>query len=117
MTTELLPREIEHARREGLPAHDWIHRLRARLDNHPRLRVLYRALVGIVGTLTIIIGLILVPLPGPGWLIVFGGFALLGTEFRGARRVSQLLRRVLARAWAWLRARREARDARRATAT
>ena len=36
-----------------------------------------RIAVAIGGFTIVIVGLILVPLPGPGWLIVFGGLALL----------------------------------------
>ena len=40
-----------------------------------------RALVGILGGLVVLVGLILVPYPGPGWLVVFAGLAILATEF------------------------------------
>ncbi|MFZ1301307.1 MAG: TIGR02611 family protein [Candidatus Microsaccharimonas sp.] len=43
-----------------------------------------KVLIGIVGGLVVLIGLILVPYPGPGWLIVFGGLAILATEFQFA---------------------------------
>lgn len=46
-----------------------------------------KTLVGIVGGLVVIIGLILVPYPGPGWLVVFGGLAILSTEFEKAQKV------------------------------
>ena len=46
-----------------------------------------RVAVAIGGFGTVIVGLILVPLPGPGWLIVFGGLALLATEFMWAERL------------------------------
>ncbi|MEX1995722.1 MAG: PGPGW domain-containing protein [Candidatus Saccharimonadales bacterium] len=49
-----------------------------------------KPLVAMVGTLLIILGLLLVPLPGPGWLVVFGGLAVLATEFAVAEK---------ARAW------------------
>lgn len=45
-----------------------------------------KVLVGIIGALVTLIGLILVPYPGPGWLIVFGGLAILATEFQFAAR-------------------------------
>jgi uncharacterized protein (TIGR02611 family) len=38
----------------------------------------------IVGGLVVLIGLVLIPYPGPGWLIVFAGFAILATEFEFA---------------------------------
>ena len=46
-----------------------------------------KTLIGIVGGLVTLIGLVLVPYPGPGWLIVFGGLAILATEFQFASKV------------------------------
>ncbi len=46
-----------------------------------------KVLIGIVGGLVVLIGLILVPYPGPGWLVVFGGLAILATEFEFASKV------------------------------
>lgn len=46
-----------------------------------------KVLIGIAGGLVVLIGLILVPYPGPGWLIVFGGLAILATEFEFASKV------------------------------
>lgn len=43
--------------------------------------------IGLLGGLVVVVGLILVPYPGPGWLIVFAGLAILATEFEQARRV------------------------------
>ena len=64
-----------------------------------------------IGVLVVAIGLILVPLPGPGWLIVFVGLTILGTEFHWARRLLAWLRRVLSRFWerwtSWREARRQ----------
>lgn len=67
----------------------------------------YRIAVGTVGGVLAVGGLLLVPLPGPGWLIVFAGLAVLGTEFGWARRAAGWLRRQLERFWAWWKARRE----------
>jgi uncharacterized protein (TIGR02611 family) len=36
------------------------------------------------GGLVFIFGLILIPYPGPGWLVVFAGLAILSTEFEFA---------------------------------
>ncbi|MEJ3405880.1 TIGR02611 family protein [Rathayibacter sp. YIM 133350] len=80
-------------------AHRWIH-------SHPRLRTAYRAGVAVVGVVVALAGLVLVPLPGPGWLIVFIGLAILGTEFAWARRQSAFIKRQLSRFWAWWNARR-----------
>jgi uncharacterized protein (TIGR02611 family) len=82
-------------------------RLRGWIHRHPRLRAPYRVLVAMVGFGVVVIGLILVPLPGPGWLIVFIGVAVLGTEFPSAHRLTEAVRRLAHRARLWWRARRQ----------
>jgi uncharacterized protein (TIGR02611 family) len=62
-------------------------RLRAKLDASPVLHRLYRIGVGIVGTLVLVAGLAMIPYPGPGWLVVFAGLAILATEFAWAHRL------------------------------
>jgi uncharacterized protein (TIGR02611 family) len=81
------------------------------VEGHPRLRWVYRLGVGLLGTVIIVVGVILIPLPGPGWLIVFLGLAVLGTEFPAAHRLGLFLKRLVTRAWAWWRARRDRRVA------
>lgn len=66
-------------------------------------RLLRRLAVGAAGSVVVVVGLILVPLPGPGWAIVFAGVALLGTEFSWAERLLQAVRRRLAPAATLLR--------------
>lgn len=61
-----------------------------------------KVLIGIVGGLVVLIGLILVPYPGPGWLIVFGGLAILATEFAFASRVLTVARGKYDAWSAWL---------------
>ncbi|MGV9001625.1 MAG: TIGR02611 family protein [Candidatus Saccharimonadaceae bacterium] len=51
-----------------------------------------KVLVGIIGGLVTLIGFILIPYPGPGWLVVFGGLAILATEFESADRVLKYAR-------------------------
>ena len=46
-----------------------------------------RVAITIAGFVVVVVGLILVPLPGPGWLIVFAGLAILATEYVWARRL------------------------------
>jgi uncharacterized protein (TIGR02611 family) len=50
-------------------------------------RHLKRTVIGIVGGLVVVIGIIAIPYPGPGWLIVFTGLAILATEFEWAQRI------------------------------
>ncbi len=42
--------------------------------------------IGIIGGLVLIIGIIAIPYPGPGWLIVFAGLSILSTQFDWAKR-------------------------------
>ena len=46
-----------------------------------------RVAITVAGFSVMILGLILVPLPGPGWLIVFAGLAMLATEYVWAQRL------------------------------
>lgn len=54
---------------------------------------LYRVGVAVVGGLVLAIGVVLIPYPGPGWLVVFAGLAILAAEFHWARRLLGFLRR------------------------
>jgi uncharacterized protein (TIGR02611 family) len=81
----------------------WFHDARAWIRARPHVHLPYRILVGIVGGLIIIIGLILVPLPGPGWLIVFIGLTVLASEFAFFHRISTWLKARLHRFWDWVR--------------
>lgn len=42
--------------------------------------------VGVIGGLVLVLGLVAIPYPGPGWLIVFAGLGILSTEFEWAQR-------------------------------
>jgi len=46
-----------------------------------------RTTIAIVGGVVLVFGIIAIPYPGPGWLIVFAGLAILATEFPWARQV------------------------------
>ncbi|WP_433826431.1 TIGR02611 family protein [Actinoplanes sp. CA-015351] len=49
--------------------------------------------VGIVGSLVVAIGIVLIPFPGPGWAIVILGLAILAIEFHWARGVLAFTKR------------------------
>ena len=111
--TDTLTREIEIGESPQHPVRRVLRRARAWVERHPRIRFAYRFAVALLGATVAIVGLILVPLPGPGWLIVFLGIAILGTEFPAAHRLGQWLKRVLAKAlarWKSWRASRAARE-------
>ena len=102
------------AHRLGRGVAAFMGRWRGAIRRRPWLNTVYKVLVTALGIAIVVIGLILVPLPGPGWLIVFVGLTLLGTEYHWARRLLGWLRRVLARFWerwnAWRAARKAARE-------
>ncbi|MER5931403.1 TIGR02611 family protein [Streptomyces sp. NPDC002054] len=54
--------------------------------------------VFIVGLAVVITGVILLPLPGPGWVIIFGGMAIWATEFVWAQLVLRWTKRKVTEA-------------------
>ena len=68
----------------------------------PGGRHVYRLSVGIIGAAVTLGGLLLVPLPGPGWLIVFVGLAILASEFRWAQHLLDFARERLHEWTQWL---------------
>ena len=60
--------------------------------------ILKRVLVGIVGGLVTVIGVVALIAPGPGWLIIFAGLGILGTEFAWAARALKTAKGVASRA-------------------
>jgi uncharacterized protein (TIGR02611 family) len=55
-------------------------------------RLTLKIVITALGAAVVGIGLILVPLPGPGWLIVFAGIAIWSLEFHWARRLNGYVR-------------------------
>ena len=69
------------------------HPFRRFFARHRTLDLTYRVVVAVIGTAVVVGGVILIPLPGPGWLIVFAGLAILATEFAWAERLLRFARR------------------------
>jgi uncharacterized protein (TIGR02611 family) len=59
------------------------------------LKVLRKVVVALVGFPLLVLGAILVPLPGPGFLVMFIALALLATEFDWARKHAATIKRKL----------------------
>jgi uncharacterized protein (TIGR02611 family) len=74
------------------------HPFRQFFARHRTLDLTYRIVVAAIGSAVVIGGIALIPLPGPGWLIVFGGLAILATEFEWAGRLLDFARRKV-RGW------------------
>jgi uncharacterized protein (TIGR02611 family) len=62
----------------------------------------YRIGVGIVGALILALGIVAIPLPGPGWLIVIAGLFVLATEFTWAERLLDFTKRHVKRWTDWV---------------
>lgn len=82
---------------------------REAIRRKPGLDKAYRTGVKVVGGTTVGVGVVLMPLPGPGTLIALGGLAILGTESEGAKKLNQQGVAMAKRAAAAAKARREAR--------
>ncbi|WP_432976184.1 PGPGW domain-containing protein [Dactylosporangium sp. CA-233914] len=79
-------------------------RARQRAYATPLGRLGVKIAVAVTGTLVIAVGVVLLPLPGPGWVIILAGLALLAMEFAWARRLLHFTREQLLR---WTRLVRE----------
>ncbi|KAK1183391.1 TIGR02611 family protein [Streptomyces sp. NBS 14/10] len=54
--------------------------------------------VFLVGLAVVVIGIIMLPLPGPGWLVIFAGMAIWATEFVWAQLVLRWTKRKVTEA-------------------
>lgn len=75
---------------------------RERVRRLPGGWIAWRVGVTIVGVAAIAGGIILLPLPGPGWLIIFAGLGVLGTEYAWAKRLLGWLRELVRRWTDWV---------------
>lgn len=66
-------------------------------------RTLRRAGVATGGAVTVLLGLVLIPLPGPGTVIVLAGLTVMRKEFPAAGRAADRMKDVVAGAVARLR--------------
>lgn len=58
----------------------------------PRSGIVRKSGIAIIGISVILIGIPMIPLIGPGWLVVFTGLAILASEFAWAGRLRDRLR-------------------------
>jgi uncharacterized protein (TIGR02611 family) len=75
---------------------------RRRLAARRALDTAYRLGVGLVGAVVVVVGIVTIPLPGPGWLTVIAGLFLLATEFVWAERLLHYTRRRVEGWTQWL---------------
>ncbi|MDO5502781.1 MAG: TIGR02611 family protein [Actinomycetia bacterium] len=103
---ELDPRERMRARRyrksdpRYRPEYDF--RWRAKIRANPQSHFVYKWTIFVIGLLIVCVGLMMVPLPGPGWLVVILGLLLWSSEFDKAQGVLDFVRDKV-RIWnAWV---------------
>jgi len=65
-----------------------------------------RVAITIIGFVLVLGGIVLLPLPGPGMLIIIAGLAVLGTEYMWARRMLELAKKKAKEAAAKVRRRK-----------
>ncbi|MFN4001313.1 PGPGW domain-containing protein [Microcella sp.] len=87
---------------------------REAIRRRPTLEKAYRTGVKVVGGTTVGLGVVLMPLPGPGTLIALGGLAILGTESERAKRLNRQGVELAKRAGAAAKAAKAKHDARKA---
>lgn len=65
-------------------------------------RLTLQVVIAVLGGLVVAVGIVLIPFPGPGWLIVLAGLAIWAIEFVWAQRLLHFTRRRLEHWWHWL---------------
>ena len=61
------------------------------------LKQIKRIIIGIIGTIVLLIGIALLVLPGPAFILIPAGLAILATEFEWAKKLLQKVRDKLKR--------------------
>lgn len=64
--------------------------------------IVWRGAVIVVATLVILFGVVLLAIPGPGWLVIFAGLGILATEFEWAARLLRFARAQVSRWTQWV---------------
>jgi uncharacterized protein (TIGR02611 family) len=75
---------------------------RTRVRAMPGGRIVWRVAVTVIGVVVVAIGVVLLPLPGPGWVIIFAGLGILASEYAWAARLLKWVRNTLVRWTRWL---------------
>ncbi|MFI7607447.1 TIGR02611 family protein [Micromonospora sp. NPDC049366] len=60
---------------------------------NPTGRIALKIFISIAGALVVTLGIALIPLPGPGWLLVIAGLGIWAVEYHWARRLLGFTRR------------------------
>ena len=66
-------------------------------DQHPKLRIAKRIVVAVIGGTVTLIGIALIVLPGPAFVVIPIGLSILATQFLWARRFLRKAREMATR--------------------
>jgi len=80
----------------------WLRPVRSWVYRKPGGPLIWKTFIAVLGAAVVVVGLLLIPLPGPGWAVVFLGLAVWATEFVWAQRLLRRGRRLLREWTAWL---------------
>src|SRR5215207_5513233 len=64
-----------------------------RIRANPTGRLALKVGIGVLGSIVVAVGIVLIPFPGPGWAIVIVGLAILALEFAWAKNLLDFTRR------------------------
>ncbi len=76
--------------------------IRHRIRSTRTGRLTLQVVIAVLGAVVVTIGIILIPFPGPGWLIVLAGLAIWAIEFVWAQLLLSFTRARLEKWWHWL---------------
>ncbi len=79
----------------------WLRPIRDRVRGLPGGVLIWKLVIAALGGVIVVIGVLLIPLPGPGWALVFLGVAVWASEFRWAQRLLHYGRGVLRKWTTW----------------
>jgi uncharacterized protein (TIGR02611 family) len=74
-------------------SHFWIKRL-SRIWNTENIKVARRVIVSVIGVTVLLIGIALLVLPGPAFVVIPLGLAILASEYAWARRWLKKVRQI-----------------------
>jgi uncharacterized protein (TIGR02611 family) len=79
-----------------------VHSVRSWFHARPGGGHIWRVGIALCGLVVVIVGIVLLAAPGPGWLVIFLGLGIWATEFAWAQSLLRQTRRTVARWTAWL---------------
>jgi len=81
-------------------------RVRSAVRSWPGGRHVWRVAIAFLGLVVVVAGIVMLVLPGPGWVVIFLGVGIWATEFPWAHSALAAVRRRVATGIAWLKKRR-----------